>query len=115
MVCGQVAQVVIGVVAEADCAEVGEAISPTDSDEVSPMVAGAVRQSIRAVVAVMVYELVAEVMCATMCEVVAVMVAVMVSGTKTQMLGSVQGRTMATGPACARERAMGSLLEQRPG
>ena len=43
-----------GVVAEADRAEVGETMSPTEADAVSPMVSGAVRQSIRAVVAVMV-------------------------------------------------------------
>jgi len=63
----------------------------------------------------MVCELMAEVMYATMCEVVALMVAVMVSGTKTQMLGSVQGRAPATGPAYARDRAICTLIEQRPG
>ena len=91
MVSGKVTLVVAGVAAEADCAEVGETMSPTEADAVSPMVAGAVRRSIRAVVAVMVCELVAEVMCATMCEAVAVMVAAMVCRTKTGTLVSMPG------------------------
>jgi len=93
MVSGKVTPVVAGVVAEADCAEVGETMSPIEADAVSWMVADAVRQSVHEVVAATVCELVAEVMCATMCGVVAVIVAVMVSGTKTQMLVQVQGST----------------------
>jgi hypothetical protein len=115
VVCWQVAQAVAGVAAEADCAEVGETMSPTEADAVSPMVAGAVGRSIHAVVTVMVYELVAEVMCVTMCEAVAVMVTAMVSGTKTQVPVSMQGSAPDTGPARARERAIGTLIEQRPG
>jgi len=53
--------------------------------------------------------------CGTMAEVVSVMVAAMVSGTKARVLVSMQGAAPRTGPACARERAMGARIEQRPG
>jgi ribonuclease BN (tRNA processing enzyme) len=102
------------VVAEADCALVGETMSPTEAGAVSPMVADAVRQSIRLVVAVMVYELAAEVMCATMCEVMAVTVAVMVSGTNTQMLGSMHGSALGTGQS-QRGRSWRASMVCRPG
>jgi hypothetical protein len=115
MVRAKVVQVVAGVVAEVDWTEVGETISPTEADAVSPMVAGAVRQSVRAVVTVMVYELVAEVMWATMCEATAVMVTAMVSGTKTQMLISMHGSAPAAGPVCANKLTMGTLVELRLG
>jgi hypothetical protein len=44
MVRGQVAQAVTWVVAEADCAQVDETMSPAESDAVMPVVAGAVRR-----------------------------------------------------------------------
>ena len=81
-----VTQVVAGVVAEADCAEVGETISPTEAYAVSRVVADVVRQVMRAVVAEVVCGIVAWVISATDCGTMAEAVAVMVTRMKTGRL-----------------------------
>jgi hypothetical protein len=126
MVCGPVAPVVAGVLAEADCAVVAAVVGQTDSEAIQrlvrEMVLPTVRRVVTAVVAGLVCAVVGEVVSAmvsgAMSEAVTVMVAAMVSRTKTGMLVPVQRRALGEERAGARESVPGpdaSLPQVRVG